>query len=93
MILTMRVGDRHGAARDHQAPDEMQYERNETDFRRGTFRVRGDVIDVFPAEHAEQAIRISLFDDEIDGLQLFDPLTGHLQKACCASPSFPRRTT
>src|SRR5688572_18660127 len=56
----------------------MQYERNELDFRRGTFRVRGDVIDVFPAEHAEQAIRISLFDDVIESLTLFDPLTGEL---------------
>jgi len=56
----------------------MQYERNELDFRRGTFRVRGDVIDVFPAEHAEHAVRISLFDDEIEQLQVFDPLTGRV---------------
>ena len=54
----------------------MQYERNEIDFRRGTFRVRGDVLDVFPAEHSETAIRIELFDDEIESLNLFDPLTG-----------------
>jgi excinuclease ABC subunit B len=54
----------------------MQYTRNEMDFRRGTFRVRGDVIDVFPAEHSETAIRITLFDDEIDSLLVFDPLTG-----------------
>ncbi|MDR1709823.1 MAG: excinuclease ABC subunit UvrB [Candidatus Accumulibacter sp.] len=76
MILTMRVGDRPGQRGIIRRLTEMQYERNELDFRRGTFRVRGDVIDVFPAEHAEHAIRISLFDDEIDGLQLFDPLTG-----------------
>ena len=56
----------------------MQYERNELDFRRGTFRVHGDVIDVFPAEHAEHAIRISLFDDEIEKLEVFDPLTGRV---------------
>jgi excinuclease ABC subunit B len=56
----------------------MQYERNEMDFKRGTFRVRGDVIDVFPAEHAEHAVRISLFDDEIEQLQMFDPLTGRV---------------
>ena len=55
----------------------MQYERNELDFRRGTFRVRGDVLDVFPAEHSESALRIELFDDEIEALTVFDPLTGH----------------
>ena len=54
----------------------MQYKRNEIDFSRGTFRVRGDTIDIFPAEHAELAIRIELFGDEIESLQLFDPLTG-----------------
>jgi excinuclease ABC subunit B len=56
----------------------MQYERSELDFKRGTFRVRGDVIDVFPAEHAEHAIRISLADDEIERLEVFDPLTGRV---------------
>ena len=55
----------------------MQYDRNELDFRRGTFRVRGDVLDVFPAEHSESALRIELFDDEIEALTVFDPLTGH----------------
>ena len=54
----------------------MQYERSELDFRRGTFRVRGDIIDVFPAEHSETAVRLTLFDDEVDSLMLFDPLTG-----------------
>jgi excinuclease ABC subunit B len=47
----------------------MQYTRNDMDFGRGTFRVRGDTIDVFPAEHSELAVRIELFDDEIDGLR------------------------
>jgi excinuclease ABC subunit B len=56
----------------------MQYDRNDFDFERGTFRVRGDVIDVFPSENSETAVRISLFDDEIDGIQLFDPLTGQI---------------
>src|SRR6187455_1645008 len=56
----------------------MQYTRNDIDFRRGTFRVRGDTIDVFPAEMSEQALRISLFDDVIESLTLFDPLTGEL---------------
>src|SRR3977135_210032 len=54
----------------------MQYERNELEFKRGAFRVRGDVLDVFPAEHSETALRIALTDDEIDSLPLFDPLTG-----------------
>jgi excinuclease ABC subunit B len=89
MILTMRVGDRLGQREIIKRLAEMQYERNETDFRRGTFRVRGDVIDVFPAENAEHAIRISLFDDEIDGLQLFDPLTGHLQARMVRYTVFP----
>jgi excinuclease ABC subunit B len=56
----------------------MQYDRNDFDFGRGTFRVRGDVIDVFPSENSETAVRISLFDDEIDAIQLFDPLTGQI---------------
>ncbi|MDR1163744.1 MAG: excinuclease ABC subunit UvrB [Candidatus Accumulibacter sp.] len=76
MILTMRVGDRIGQREIIKRLVEMQYERNEMDFHRGTFRVRGDVIDVFPAEHAEHALRISLFDTEIESLQVFDPLTG-----------------
>ena len=89
MILTMRVGDHLGQRDIIKRLVEMQYERNETDFHRGTFRVRGDVIDVFPAEHAEHAVRISLFDDEIDGLQLFDPLTGHLQQKLLRFTVFP----
>ena len=89
MILTMRAGDRMGQRDISKRLAEMQYERNEIDFHRGTFRVRGDVIDVFPAEHAEHAIRISLFDDEIDGLQLFDPLTGHLHTRLQRFTVFP----
>ncbi|MGC4403360.1 excinuclease ABC subunit UvrB [Methyloversatilis sp. MC4-4] len=58
---------------------QMQYQRNDTDFKRGTFRVRGDVIDIFPAEHAENALRVSLFDDQIEELSLFDPLTGQVR--------------
>ncbi|MDR3221053.1 MAG: DEAD/DEAH box helicase family protein, partial [Candidatus Accumulibacter sp.] len=89
MVLTMRVGDRVGQRDIIKHLAEMQYERNELDFHRGTFRVRGDIIDVFPAEHAEHAIRISLFDNEIDGLQLFDPLTGHLQTRLLRFTVFP----
>jgi len=58
----------------------MQYKRNDADFSRGTFRVRGDTIDVFPAEHSELAVRIELFDDELDSIQLFDPLTGRIRQ-------------
>ncbi len=57
---------------------EMQYERNDIEFSRGSFRVRGDIIDIFPAENSETAVRISLFDNEVEGMSLFDPLTGRL---------------
>jgi len=78
MILHLRQGEKM-AQRDVLARlVAMQYERNELDFRRGTFRVRGDVIDVFPAEHAEHAIRISLLDDLVEKLEVFDPLTGRV---------------
>ncbi|TFW27146.1 excinuclease ABC subunit UvrB [Massilia horti] len=80
MILTLRAGDKV-AQRDVIARlIQMQYARNEMDFGRGTFRVRGDTIDVFPAEHAELALRIEMFDDEIETLQLFDPLTGRVRQ-------------
>ena len=89
MILTMRVGDRMDQRVILKRLTEMQYERNDIDFHRGTFRVRGDVIDIFPAEHAEHAIRVSLFDDEIEGLQFFDPLTGHLHHKALRFTVFP----
>jgi excinuclease ABC subunit B len=57
---------------------EMQYERNEIEFSRGHFRVRGDVLDIFPAESSEAAVRVSLFDDEVESISLFDPLTGRI---------------
>jgi len=56
----------------------MQYERNELEFRRGVFRVRGDVLDIFPAENSETAVRLTLFDDEVESIHMFDPLTGHI---------------
>ena len=89
MILTMRVGDRLDQRGIIKRLTDMQYERNEMDFHRGTFRVRGDIIDIFPAEHAEHAIRVSLFDDEVEGLQLFDPLTGHLLHKALRFTVFP----
>ena len=80
MVMTLRAGDRVGQRDLIAHLIRMQYTRNETDFSRGTFRVRGDTIDVFPAEHSELAIRIELFDDEIETLQLFDPLTGRIRQ-------------
>ena len=80
MILTLRAKDRVSQRDVIARLIQMQYTRNEVDFARGTFRVRGDTIDVFPAEHAELAVRIEMFDDEIDSLQLFDPLTGRVRQ-------------
>ena len=89
MILTMRVGDRLEQRAIVKRLVDMQYERNDVDFHRGTFRVRGDIIDIFPAEHAEHAIRVSLFDDEVEALQFFDPLTGHLLHKALRFTVFP----
>ena len=80
MVMTVRAGDKVGQRDAIAQLVRMQYERNDQDFSRGKFRVRGDTIDVFPAEHSELAIRIELFDDEIDSLQLFDPLTGRIRQ-------------
>ena len=80
MVMTLRVHDRIGQRDVISQLIRMQYQRNDTDFSRGTFRVRGDTIDVFPAEHSELAIRIELFDDEVESLQLFDPLTGRIRQ-------------
>jgi excinuclease ABC subunit B len=81
MVMTLRSGDRIGQRELIAHLIRMQYQRNETDFARGTFRVRGDTIDVFPAEHSELALRIELFDDEVEALQLLDPLTGRVRQA------------
>ncbi|MDO8650968.1 MAG: excinuclease ABC subunit UvrB [Undibacterium sp.] len=80
MILTLRTKDRVSQRDLIARLIQMQYTRNEIDFSRGTFRVRGDTIDIFPAEHAELALRIEMFDDEIENLQLFDPLTGRVKQ-------------
>ncbi|KAF3977228.1 MAG: excinuclease ABC subunit UvrB [Methylococcales symbiont of Iophon sp. n. MRB-2018] len=69
---------------------EMQYTRNDMDLKRATYRVRGDVIDVFPAESEEQALRIELFDDEIERLSLFDPLTGELTQRLARYTVYPK---
>jgi len=80
MIMTLRIGDKLGQRDVIAQLIRMQYQRNDMDFSRGKFRVRGDTIDVFPAEHSELAIRIELFDDEIESLHLFDPLTGRIRQ-------------
>ncbi len=80
MILTLRAKDKVSQRDVIARLIAMQYTRNEVDFGRGTFRVRGDTIDIFPAEHAELAIRLEMFDDEIESLQLFDPLTGRVKQ-------------
>ena len=80
MILTLRAKDKVSQRDVIARLIQMQYKRNEVDFGRGTFRVRGDTIDIFPAEHAELAVRVEMFDDEIENLQLFDPLTGRIKQ-------------
>jgi excinuclease ABC subunit B len=80
MVMTLRVGDQLGQRDVIAQLVRMQYARNDIEFARGNFRVRGDTIDVFPAEHSELALRIELFDDEIESLQLLDPLTGKVRQ-------------
>ncbi|GAA4418590.1 UvrABC system protein B [Advenella faeciporci] len=80
MVLILRAGDRIPRQELLGRLVAMQYERNDVDFDRGAFRVRGEVIDIFPAESAELALRLTLFDDEIETLELFDPLTGKVRQ-------------
>lgn len=80
MVLHLRQGEKLGQRDIIRRLSEMQYERNDVEFSRGTYRVRGDVIDIFPAENAENALRVTLFDDELESLALFDPLTGHIKQ-------------
>ncbi|MDO6385964.1 MULTISPECIES: excinuclease ABC subunit UvrB [Uliginosibacterium] len=89
MILHLREGEKMPQRDVLQRLVAMQYDRNDVDFQRGCFRVRGDVIDVFPAESAELAVRIELFDDEIEHLTLFDPLTGHMKQKLTRFTVFP----
>jgi excinuclease ABC subunit B len=89
MILHVKEGDPLTQREAIKRLTEMQYQRNEVDFKRGTFRVRGDVLDIFPAEHAENALRLSLFDDQVETLQLFDPLTGHIRQRIGRFTVFP----
>jgi excinuclease ABC subunit B len=69
---------------------DMQYKRNELELQRGSFRVRGDVIDIYPAESDEEALRVELFDDEVEGLSLFDPLTGEVRRKVARYTVYPK---
>jgi excinuclease ABC subunit B len=80
MVMTLRAGDRMGQRDVIAQLIRMQYQRNDLEFSRGTFRVRGDTIDIFPAEHSEMALRVELFDEDIESMQLFDPLTGRIRQ-------------
>jgi len=89
MVLTLRQGDKLSQSDVVKRLVAMQYDRNEIDFSRGTFRVRGDTIDIFPAEHNELAIRLELFDDQVDTLQFFDPLTGKTKQKIARFTVYP----
>ena len=81
MVLILRVGDRISRREVLARLVAMQYTRNDAEFTRGVFRARGEVIDVYPAESADLAVRVTMFDDEIESLSLFDPLTGKVKQA------------
>ncbi|QIL44021.1 excinuclease ABC subunit UvrB [Acidovorax sp. HDW3] len=89
MVMLLRAGDKLGQREAIAQLVRMQYQRNDTEFTRGKFRVRGDTIDVFPAEHSELALRIELFDDEVESLQLFDPLTGRIAQKILRFTVYP----
>lgn len=89
MILHLREHEKITQRAAIQRLIEMQYERNEFEFGRGTFRVRGEVLDIFPAENSETAVRVSLFDDEVESMTLFDPLTGRTLKKVSRYTVYP----
>ncbi|BAJ02304.1 excinuclease ABC subunit UvrB [Shewanella violacea] len=90
MLLHLRVGDFMGQRDILIRLSELQYKRNDIALDRGTFRVRGEVIDIFPADSDKNAIRVELFDDEIERLSLFDPLTGHIIKRIARISVYPK---
>ncbi|MHB0974565.1 MAG: excinuclease ABC subunit UvrB [Thiobacillus sp.] len=89
MILLLRQDEKMSQREVITRLTQMQYDRNDIEFKRGVFRVRGDVIDIFPAEHAETAIRVELFDDVVETLHLFDPLTGQILSKVSRFTVFP----
>ena len=90
MMLHLSVGDRVTLQAIIKKLSELQYTRNEIDFDRATFRVRGDVIDIFPAESEDEALRVELFDDEIERMRLFDPITGDIRQEIKRYSVFPK---
>ena len=90
MVLHLDRGDKTDQRRILRRLAEMQYKRNEMDLSQGTYRVRGDVIDIFPAESEREALRVELFDDEIDSLRFFDPLTGEILRRVPRATVFPK---
>ena len=90
MVLHLVRGDRVDQRSILRRLAELQYQRNELDFSHGTYRVRGDVIDIFPADSERDAVRIELFDDEIESLSYFDPLTGEVVRRVARLTVFPK---
>ncbi|MCW8194130.1 excinuclease ABC subunit UvrB [Proteobacteria bacterium 005FR1] len=90
MVLHLVRGDRIDQRKILRRLAELQYTRNDMDFRRATYRVRGDVIDIYPADSDQEALRITLFDDEIEGLTLFDPLTGEVLQKVARYTIYPK---
>ena len=90
MLLHVVRGDRIDQRAVLRRLAELQYVRNEMDFRRGTYRVRGDVIDIFPADEEKLAVRIELFDEEVESISLFDPLTGEVIKQVARISVYPK---
>ena len=90
MLLHLRQGDVMGQRDILIRLSELQYKRNDIELQRGTYRVRGEVIDIFPAESEREAIRIELFDDEIERLSEFDPLTGQINKRIARTTIYPK---
>ena len=90
MVLHLVRGDRIDQRTILRRLAEMQYRRNEIDLSQGTYRVRGDVIDIFPAESERDAVRIELFDEEVESLSYFDPLTGEMTRRVARLTVFPK---
>jgi excinuclease ABC subunit B len=89
MILHLREREKLSQRDAIQRLCEMQYQRNDFEFRRGIFRVRGDVLDIFPAENSETAVRVTLFDDEVESIHVFDPLTGQVLQRVGRTTVYP----
>jgi len=90
MMLHLSVGEMITQRKILQRLAELQYSRNDIDFSRATFRVRGDVIDVFPAQADDYAVRIELFDDEVESIRIFEPLTGKIQQEIQRVTIYPK---